>query len=380
MTDAAVAAGPQGPARRAAGLWLLGAAVLLFLLYRVADILLVAFIAALASIYLASLTDMLCRRTRIPRGLGLLLSLLLTLGALVGVGALLVPAVSEQVADFLSAVPQYVTALDRWIRSLAADYPFLRRTGIASSETGLVTTAISDAIEYARSSVLAYATITGRVLIDSVAVMVMALYLAWRPDIYREGLVQLVPPRSRDAARALLKDLANTLKSWVGAQLLAMVVLAMLTGAGLWLLHVPYWLAFSIFTGMVVMVPFFGSIVSTLVPALLILPDRGPLVFLAVASVGVVVHIVEANVVHPLIMHHRVALPPVLTILSVLVMGSLAGILGLLVAVPTLATVIVVTRHVLIYRTYGERPPDGEPPPAVLQEARKSQPVAVTVA
>lgn len=362
-----MAAGPQGPARRAVGLGLLGAAVLLLLLYRIADILLVAFLAALLSIYLAGLTDMLCRRTRIPRGLGLLVSLLLTLGALAGVGALLVPAVAVQVADFFAAVPQYVTALDRWIRSLATSYPFLRRTGIASSETGLVTTAISDAIEYARSSVLAYATITGKVLIDGVAVMVMALYLAWRPDIYRDGLVQLVPPRHRDAARALLQDLANTLKSWVGAQLLAMVVLAMLTGAGLWLLRVPYWLAFSIFTGIVVMVPFFGSIVSTLLPALLILPDRGPLVFVAVASVGILVHIVEANIVHPLIMHHRLALPPVLTILSVLVMGSLGGILGLLVAVPTLATVVVVTRHVLIYRTYGERPADAEPPPAVLR-------------
>jgi predicted PurR-regulated permease PerM len=135
-----------------------------------------------------------------------------------------------------------------------------------------------------------------------------------------------------------------------------MVVLAVLTGIGLWALSVPYWLAFSALAGVVVMIPFFGSIVSTLLPALLILPERGPFAFLAVASIGIVVHVIEANVVGPLIMQHKVALPPVLTIFSVLVMGRLAGVLGLFVAVPLLATLLVVLRHVLIYQLYGERP------------------------
>lgn len=367
MTDATVAAGPQGPAHRATGLWLLLAAVLLLLVYRIADILLIGFIAGLLSIYLGNLTDMLCRRLKMPRGAGLILSLVLTLAGLVGVGALLVPAVAEQVRDLIAAVPQYVAALDRWIKSLAASYPAIRRTGIASAESGLITSAIGDGIEFARRSLFAYATSTGVFLIDAVAVMVMALYLAWRPETYRDGFLQLVPPRLRVAARAMVVDIGNTLRSWVGAQLLAMVVLAAFTGIGLWLLGVPYWLAFSMFTGIVVMVPFFGSIVSTLLPALLVLPERGPLVFFAVASLGVLVHIVEANVVHPLIMQHRVSLPPVLTILSVLIMGNLGGVLGLLVAVPLLAVIVVVVRHVVIYRTYGERPADAEPPPAVLR-------------
>ena len=358
--------------RRAAGAWLVLAALLGVLLYRIADLLLVLFIAALLAVVLGNVAGILSRRLRVPHALGLVLSLALMLGVVAVIASLLAPAVGDQVQDLGEAVPRYLSALDQWLRTLAANSALLRRTGIASSETGIVTTAINDAIAFARRSVFEYATTGGRLAIDSVAVIVMALYLAWRPSLYRDGIVQLVPPRWRKVAQAILEDVQATLRAWAGAQLLAMVVLAVLTGIGLWLLRVPYWLAFSALAGIVVLVPFFGSIVSTLVPALLILPERGPLAFLAVASVGVVVHIIEANVVGPLIMHHKVALPPVLTIFSVLVMGRLAGLLGLFVAVPLLATIVVVVRHLLIYRLYGEQPADAPLAHAVLQPARFS--------
>lgn len=372
MTDAVPLARRTAPLV----LVLLAAAVLLFL-WRIAELVLIAFIAALIAVYLGGITDILCRRFRVPRGPGLVLSLLLTLAALGGIGALLGAAVAEQTQDLIAAVPRYLTALDHQLRNLASSYPLLRRTGIASAETGLITSALTELAGFVRRGVFGYATATGKVLIDTVAVIVMALYLALRPALYRDGLVQLVPPRFRAVAREVLDDLADSLRAWVGAQLLAMVVLAVLTGIGLWLLDVPYWLAFAIFTGVVVMVPFFGTIVSTLLPALLVLGDRGPLAFLAVASIGVVVHLVEANVVHPVIMQHRVALPPVLTILSVLVMAKVGGLLGMLVAVPALATLVVLLRHVLIFQLYGERPAAaGAPAHAVLQPSREVPVVA----
>lgn len=372
MTDAVP------PARRTAPLVLvlLAAAVLLFL-WRIAELVLIAFIAALIAVYLGGFTDILCRRLRFPRGPGLVLALLLTLAALGGISALLGAAVAEQTQDLIAAVPRYLTALDQQLRNLASSYPLLRRTGIASAETGLITSALTELAGFVRRGVFVYATATGRVLIDTVAVIVMALYLALRPALYGDGLVQLVPPRFRTVAREVLDDLADSLRAWVGAQLLAMVVLAVLTGIGLWLLDVPYWLAFAILTGVLVMVPFFGTIVSTLLPALLVLGDRGLLAFLAVASIGVVVHLVEANVVHPVIMQHRVALPPVLTILSVLVMAKVGGLLGMLVAVPALATLVVLLRHVLIFQLYGERPAAaGAPAHAVLQPSREVPVVA----
>ena len=76
------------------------------------------------------------------------------------------------------------------------------------------------------------------------------------------------------------------------------------------------------------------------------------------------VHVIEANVVVPRIMERRLALPPVLTIASVLTMGTLIGVVGLVVAVPVLAVTMVVLRHVLQAELYGDA---GHAEPAVLR-------------
>jgi predicted PurR-regulated permease PerM len=126
----------------------------------------------------------------------------------------------------------------------------------------------------------------------------------------------------------------------------------------LYVLNVPYWLAFGVFTGLVAIVPFFGTLLSTTLPALFVLNGTGYLRLsgvghaLLVASLGVLVHLIEGNVVAPLVMSKKVDLPPVLTITAVLVMGGLLGPLGLVVAVPTLAALMVIVRRILITRIY----------------------------
>ncbi|HEY2805085.1 MAG TPA: AI-2E family transporter [Gemmatimonadales bacterium] len=348
---------PASIPRRAPNLGpLLIAAGLLVLFWLVKDLALVAFIAILLAVYLGGLTDLICRVTRIPRAPALLLSLVLTLGALFGIAMLVLPAVFAQTSDLIAAVPHYLAALDRMAQHLAETSEVFSRTAIGSGQSGVATSLLDGVMDFVRRSFFIYAAGTGRVLIDGAAVLAMSLYLALGPSAYLEGLLHLVPPVHRSMARAMAADIGATLRAWVGAQLLAMVVLAIATGIGLLIFGVPYWMAFSLLAGIAVMVPFFGSLTSTLLPALLVLPDRGLLASLAVASVGVIVHIIEANVVHPIIMQHKVSLPPALTILAVLTMAALAGLLGMVVAVPLLATVIVVVRHVLIYQTYGERP------------------------
>ncbi len=368
-------------ARRAAPLLLVVAAAALGLLaLRLAGLLLLLFIALLIAIYLAALTDLAVRWLRLPRPLLLALAILGTLAAIAGVAALVAQPVGVQTQELVAAVPRYLADLDKLVAGWVQRVPLLRRAGLGSPETGLVSALLQEGVGFVRRGIIPTAAATGVVLVEAVTVLFMAVYLSIQPAIYQEGVLALVPPRERSFARAILRDVVATLRSWVGAQLLAMVVLATLTGLGLWALRVPYWLAFAVFTGFVALIPFFGTLFSTVLPALLVLPERGPVGALAVASIGVVVHLIEANLVSPLIMRHRVALPPVLTILSVLVAAELGGLLGMVVAVPALATVVVLVRHLLIHRVYDER--GGEAvvlPPAVLRTTRET-PVPVRAA
>jgi len=346
-------------------------AVVLLFLWRIAALLLLVFIAVLVAVYLSALTDAVVRWARLPRAVALLLAIAGTLAALLAVGMLVAAPVTRQTQDLIAAVPQYLTDLDGVIAGWIQRFPLLAKAGLGAGETGLVSTTLREAAEFVRRGIIPTATATGLVLIEAIAVAVMAIYLAVRPVLYQEGMLALVPPRHRAFARAIAMDVAATLRAWVGAQLLAMVLLALLTGLGLWLLGVPYWLTFAVFTGVVALVPFFGTLFSTLLPALLVLPARGLLAALAVASVGVVVHLVEANLVSPLVMERKVALPPVLTIVSVLIAAEVSGLPGMLVAVPALAVIVVLVRHILIDRVYGEGADSVALEPAVLVTTRE---------
>ncbi len=340
------------------------AALAIWFVIRVVDVLLLVFIAALCGVYLSAITDVLERRFRVRRPIGLATAVLATVAAVAGIGALLVPPVIDQTQALISGLPQTLTNIQNVLARWAREYPVLRSTELADPSSGLVARLIDDAASFLRGSILPYATAGGKLFIEAASVVVMALYLARQPLVYRDGILSLVAPRYRDVGARVLADAGATLRAWVVGQLLAMMVLAVLTAIGLWTLGVPYWLAFGIFTGLVAVVPFFGTLVSTLLPALFVVGTGDWLKVLAVILLGVAVHVIEANVVVPRIMERQVALPPVLTIASVLIMGTLLGVVGLVVAVPVLAVAMVVIRHVVQAEIYGDT---GHLEPAVLR-------------
>lgn len=325
------------------------ALLLLAFVYSVAEVLLLLFIAALFALYLGAIIDFMQERFRVPRVAGVLAALLVTGIGVTVVGWLVLPPVARQTQALITALPGQIQVWMASLRELTARYPLLAAVfppeRLSDQLSGLAQNA-----GLAAAGLFPVVFDTLHVLINFVSVLVMGIYMALRPDVYREGIVSLSPPVHRELVRDILADLARSLRAWIGGQMLAMVFLGVLTWIGLEILRVPFALAFGVFTGVVVMVPFFGSLVSTLLPALFVLGNQGVVHALLVVLLGVIIHIIEANFVHPLIMERRVHLPPVLSILSVLIMAELLGAVGLLVAVPVLATLMVITRRIYVHR------------------------------
>lgn len=333
------------------------ATVLLLVLFgRIADLILLLFIAVLISLFLGALADFFVRHAPVSRPFALALAVILSVAALAGLIALLFPPVIRQTRELVEVLPTYLEAWERGVGRFLARYPALR--SVWRPDEHQLVTSVFEQVTSGFDNLVPRVVSIVHVAINLVSVAVMSIYLALQPGLYREWLIALFPPVHRDLVRDVLGDLGSNLRAWIVAQLLAMVVLAILTAIGLYLLHVPYSLTFGVFTGMVAIVPFFGTLVSTLLPALFVLGGDGVwgmgpgahawLVIL----LGAVIHIIEGNLVIPLITAKRVELPPVLTIMSVLVVGKLLGLGGLLIAVPTLAVAMVVLRRILINRVY----------------------------
>ncbi len=325
--------------------------LLLWIFQKTVGVFLLLFIAIIASLYLGAVRDALVARARLPYSLAFLAAVLLTLLGVIGLFWLLVPAVAGQTRELVDVLPAYITSLESTFDRFVVSLPGMR--GFWPTGNHQVLRAVYDQLSgYAQSMFPRVFSIVG-IMIDVFSVFVMSIYLALQPGVYREWLIALFPPRHRDLVRDVLRDIATSLRAYIVGQLTTMAVLALLTAFFLWLLNVPYWLTFGVFTGMVAIVPFFGSLLSTTLPAAFVLTGpNGATRALLVLGVGVVVHLVEGNLVSPLVMSKQVELPPVLTIMAVLVVGSLLGPLGLVVALPTLAMIMVIVRHILINRIY----------------------------
>jgi predicted PurR-regulated permease PerM len=323
-------------------LWMVGTTAGIFLLL---------FVAIILSLYLGAVRDILVKRGKMPDRLAFFFAVVGTLVAIVGLFTLLVPPVVEQTRELVTVLPAVISKWEAGIDRFAGRFPALREVWRPGEHK--VLHALYDQLSAGAGAVVPRVFGAVNVLIEIFAVFVMSIYLALQPGVYREWLIALFPPVHRDLIRDVLRDLADALRSYIVAQLLAMAILGTFTALGLYILGVPYWLTFGIFTGLVAVVPFFGSLLSTILPALIVLggPGGGTRALLVIL-LGVIVHLFEGNVVAPLVMSHKIELPPVLTIMAVLVIGKLLGPLGLVIAVPALAALMVIVRRILINRIY----------------------------
>jgi len=331
--------------------------LLLWLFKTVAQVFVLLMLGVLISLFWGAVADWIERRTRAPERLALAAAILGSVAALALLVWILAPPVIEQTRKLVEQLPTFVTSWEAGIDTLAKKFPALGDM-LGPQKEHRTLTAIYGQLSGVFGSIPTKLFEMVHAAINIFAVGVMGIYLSLHPALYREWLIALFPPVHRDLVRDVLTDLADSLRAYIVGQLLTMTFLGAITALGLYLLNVPFWLPFGIFTGLVAIVPFFGTLLSTTLPALFVLTGTGYFGFsplghaLLVVGLGVVVHLIEGNIVSPLVMSRKVDLPPVLTIMAVLVIGQLLGGLGLIVALPTLAALMVIVRRILITRIY----------------------------
>lgn len=185
-----------------------------------------------------------------------------------------------------------------------------------------------------------------------VVIAFFALYLSAEPHLYERGLVSLVPPSRREKARRLLALLARTLWFWMLGRLFSVAVIGITTTAGLWALGIPVPLALGILAAALALIPYLGAIAAA-VPSLILAFTVDTRHALYVLALYVGIHVLEGYVLIPLVQRKASHIPPALTLAGELVMGLLAGLLGLLLAMPLTAVLIPVIRELYVEDVLG---------------------------
>lgn len=189
---------------------------------------------------------------------------------------------------------------------------------------------------------------------DFVFAMVVGLFLTLTPSVYLKGLMHLVPLGKRDRAREVLDATGSTLNAWLMAKITSMIVIGIMTTLGLWIIGIDLALVLGVIAALLSFIPNFGPVIA-LIPAALIALVSGPdqLMYVVILYLGV--QAFESYLLTPFLQQRLVNLPPALTISTQVLLGALAGILGIILATPRTAAAMVMIKMWYVEDLLGDR-------------------------
>ncbi len=328
------------------GIVILAILLVLAIIY-VFDVILLLFAAILLAIFLRGLADLINRYTKLSEGLSVLLVSILLLVILAGAIALLAPSVAEQIRHLRDQLPKSAKQAGAYISQFSWGKTIIEQLPSADDIMKKVDAAS------VLTSVGGYFSSTVGAVGNFFVMVLLAIYLASEPRFYADGLTKLFPLKSRSRAFEVLSAIGTTLSWWLIGKVASMIFIGLLTWIGLWILGVPLSLTLGLIAGLLSFVPNFGPIISA-VPAILLAFIESPISALYVLILFVIVQIIESNLVTPFIERQTVELPPAMTVVAQLALSVLIGGLGLILATPLLAVVVVVVQMVYIEDVLGD--------------------------
>jgi predicted PurR-regulated permease PerM len=316
---------------------LLAIAVLILaaLVWWLRTILFLIFASIILSLFVRSITGPVQKHLKISGGLALAVVLIvLTIGFGLGV-AFFGWSIVAQFVELLTLLPKAFDTFTAWIQHIP-----LAAQAIKSFQKSGMSSALPALLHIPGYALAVFGGVAGLLLI-----LAGGVYLSAEPDLYRRGLLRLVPATQRDDAGATLDAIAVNLRKWLLSQLAAMVMVGLLVGVALWVIGVPAAGALGLFAGAAEFVPIAGPIASA-IPALLV----SLLVGIEEAGwtllIFVVIGQIEGNVLIPLLQRRVIAIPPLVTLFALVGFALLFGPLGIVLATPlTIVLLVIADRH-----------------------------------
>ena len=304
------------------------------LLWNLRGLFLLLFGAVLVSVILGLVAEPIRRRLRVPPALALLAAVLVVAGAVGTAFWLFGAEVMRQSTNLRELIPAAWSALEMRLDAWGLGSALREWTDALGQGGGVV------------SNLGTIAVSIGNGLADTLLVVVGGIYLAIQPELYRVGLLKLVPERGRDLAAEALAASGRALRLWLLGRMVSMAVVGLLTWLGLVIIGVPSALSLALLAALLEFVPFIGPIVAA-VPAILLGFAAGPEKAFWVALLFLAIQQFEGNVLEPLVQQRAVDLPPALLLFALVAGGTVFGIVGLLLAAP-----LTVVLYVMVKRLY----------------------------
>ena len=290
---------------------------------------------------------------RVP---AIILSVLFILFLVIGLVATALPDLFQQFAVLVTdIIPQGIqTLIDRyWTTNVIQDqFPFLQTVDVEDLLNTL-SGQLAAALGQFSISVLPVLGGVADTLLSVLIIIFLSIYLLADPQMHQEGLIRLFPVWYRYRVREIIVRLDFALRGWLRATIISMAFVGVATWLGLALLGIQQAAALGVLAGLLSFIPNFGPIIA-LVPSIAVGIIQTP------ESVGWIIVIiygvsfVQSQIFTPLLVAGSIRLPPVLVLLGQIVAGAFLGFLGIMLAVPITAILMVLVQEVYVKDILGD--------------------------
>ena len=323
----------------------IAAVLALFVAYNVRSVLLLIYVSALFAMGISPLVQIIERRRllpvgpRFPRWLAILLIYAAILGAIITIGAIVIPPLIEQADELRRTLPD----------KIAQAQAQLIRIGILRQPI-----TISEAVQQAPASSgpAAVGTIIGAVrgvlggVFGTITMILLTFYMLVDSNLIFSFFVKLFPRRHRAQVRNISATVVTKVSAWLGGQLLLALIIGFTSAIGLGLMGVPFFYVLALISAVGEMIPMVGPILSA-IPAILVAVTVSPALAAGVAVFFIVQQQLENTVLVPKVMGRQVGLSAVTVIIALAIGGELLGVVGAILAVPTAAIVQVLVQELV---------------------------------
>ena len=244
------------------------------------------------------------------------------------------PPIIREAQSFIFSLPSYLTALG--ITPALAGVPALEAgTGARSIIDTLL--AYQSAFTDASGSVFRFLSTFFGGVFSFLLVIVLSFYFAVQSTGVEDFIRLLAPSKHEQYAVGLWGRAQRKIGLWMQGQLLLSFISGTITYVGLLLLGVPYALLLAVLTAILNLVPIFGSLIAGGLATIIAFASGGLTLAIGTAVLFLAINQFEGNVLYPIVVNKIVGIPPLLVILALLVGGSLAGFLGVVLSIPLAA-------------------------------------------
>lgn len=313
--------------------------VVLYTLYLIRDVLLLLYVSTILAIGFSPIVRVIERQrllpigTRLPRWLAILVLYLFIVSTIVGICALIFPPLIEQARAFWDYLPRIVESGQAFL----LEHGFLQRQLSMQELLQRAPGAGGDTVN--RVIGAAWGFFGG--IFGLVTILILTFYLLVEADAIRSSFLRLFPRGRRTQVANAAAEATLKVSAWLNGQLLLASIIGVTAGIGLWLIGVPYFYVLALIAAVGEMIPIIGPILAA-IPAVAVALSVSGQQALFVAIFFFAQQQLENHVLVPKLMERQVGISPAIVIIALLIGGSLLGVMGAILAVPTAAIVQVI--------------------------------------